>query len=39
MLGLDSSMEIIGFLYIGSKKGESRKIPERKIEEFVTKWD
>ena len=39
MLGLDSSMEIVGFLYIGSKEGESRKIPERKIEEFVTRWD
>ena len=39
MLGLDSSMEIVGFLYIGSKEGESRKIPERQIEEFVTKWD
>ena len=39
MLGLDSSMEIVGFLYIGTKEGESRKIPERKIEEFVTRWD
>lgn len=38
-LDLSSDHEIIGYLYVGTPAGKSKKIPKMDIENFVTVWD
>ena len=38
-LGLSSNQKILGYLYIGTPDGKSKKIPNLNIKEFVTKID
>ncbi|NQX89184.1 MAG: nitroreductase family protein [Halioglobus sp.] len=37
-LGLKASEEIIGFLYIGSRQGPGKPIPELNTSDFVSSW-
>ena len=37
-LGLKESEIVIGYLYIGSIDGKTKKIPELETEDFVTIW-
>ena len=37
-LGLTAEEEITGFLYIGSREGEPKKIPSLATEDFVSHW-
>lgn len=37
-LGLSASEEIIGFLYIGSRQGQAKPIPELDTTDFVSSW-
>jgi len=37
-LGLEASDQIIGFLYMGTPKGDAKPFAELKIEEFVRRW-
>ncbi len=37
-LGLTASEEIIGFLYIGSRQGAAKPIPELDTSDFVSSW-
>ncbi|MDA9117692.1 nitroreductase [Gammaproteobacteria bacterium] len=39
MMGLDKNNEIIGFLYIGTKSGKEKRLPERNIRDHLTIWD
>ena len=38
-LDLTSDHEVIGYLYVGTPTGTSKKIPELDVENFVTCWD
>lgn len=38
MMGIESQHEIIGFIYVGTKEGKSKKLPKRDIDDFVNKW-
>ena len=38
-LDLTSDHEVIGYLYVGTPTGTSKKIPELDVEKFVTCWD
>jgi nitroreductase len=37
-LGLQDSEQIVGFLYFGSREGAAKKLPERKVENYVSTW-
>ena len=37
-LNLDKHQQVVGYLYVGTPDGEPKKIPNMKIEDFVTKW-
>ena len=37
-LNLDKDQQVVGYLYVGTPDGEPKKIPNMKIEDFVTKW-
>ena len=37
-LGLSSDEEIVGFLYIGTRAGAAKSIPQLNTAEFVTNW-
>jgi len=39
MMGLDGNSEIIGFLYIGTKSGKEKRLPNRPIDDHLTVWD
>ena len=36
---IDKNNEIIGFLYIGTKSGKEKRLPERNIRDHLTIWD
>ena len=36
---LPSDHEIVGYLYVGTPAGASKKIPELDVSKFVTRWD
>ena len=38
-LGLSDDEEIVGFLYFGSRDGAPKKLPEREIDKYVSRWD
>jgi len=38
-LNLPSDHEIVGYLYVGTPAGASKKIPELDVSKFVTRWD
>lgn len=38
-LNLPSDHEIVGYLYVGTPAGTSKKIPELDVSKFVTRWD
>ena len=35
----DQNSEIIGYIYIGTPVGRKKKIPDLKIEDYVSFWD
>lgn len=37
-LGLAEDEEIIGYLYLGSREGRAKPLPEHPVEEFVQRW-
>lgn len=37
-LGLEAKDQIIGFLYMGAAKGDSKPLTELKVEEFMRRW-
>ena len=39
MMGLDGDTEIIGFLYVGTKSGKEKRLPDRPIDDHLTVWD
>jgi hypothetical protein len=38
-LGLKENQKILGYLYVGTCSGKSKKIPNINIQDFVTKID
>ena len=38
-LSLNNTSEVLGYLYVGSPAGESKKIPSLNKEDYVTNWD
>ncbi len=38
-LGLGTDEEIVGFLYFGSRDGNPKRLPEREIDNYVSRWD
>ena len=37
-LGLSSSEEIVGFLYLGTRQGDPKPLPKLPIEDYVSQW-
>jgi nitroreductase len=37
-LGGDASEELIAFLYIGSRAGNAKTLPELAVDDFVSAW-
>jgi nitroreductase len=37
-LGLAANETIVGFLYFGSRDGAAKKLPARKVEDYVSNW-
>ena len=37
-LGLADQEEVVGFLYFGTREGPAKKLPERKVENYVSYW-
>lgn len=37
-LGLAENEEVIGFLYFGTRDGQAKSLPERKVEDYVRDW-
>lgn len=37
-LGLDSREEVVGFLYLGTRDGSARNLPQLEPEDFVSAW-
>ena len=37
-LGLSQNEEIIGFIYLGTRAGERKGLPQLNVEDFVSQW-
>jgi len=38
VLGLDEDEEIVGFIYIGTRQGKAKPLPELETGGFVSRW-
>lgn len=38
-LGLDANQMLLGFIYVGTKQGKVKKIPEHDLSQFVKAWE
>ncbi|MBA4730386.1 MAG: nitroreductase [SAR86 cluster bacterium] len=38
-LGLDQGQNVVGYLYVGTPKGDPKRLPEVNVSDFVTKWN